>query len=45
MEGHASVSRPALFTPSATEAAELDTLTVGRTHLLDTLSDRITSSA
>lgn len=39
------MSRPALFTPSATEAAELDALTVGRTHLLDTLSDRITSSA
>ena len=39
------MSRPALFTPSASGAAELDALTVGRTHLLDTLSDRITSSA
>ena len=39
------MSRPSLFTPSATSAAELDALTVGRTHLLDTLCGRITSSA
>jgi MarR family len=45
VEGDAPVSRPALFTPSATDAAELDALTVGRTDLLDTLSGRITSSA
>jgi DNA-binding MarR family transcriptional regulator len=37
--------RPPLFTPSATDAAALDALTVGRTHLLETLSDRITCSA
>lgn len=39
------MSRPALFTPSATDAAELDALTVGRTDLLETLTGRITSSA
>jgi DNA-binding MarR family transcriptional regulator len=39
------VSRPPLFTPSASSAAELDALTVGRTHLLETLRERITSSA
>lgn len=39
------MTRPPLFTPSATSAAELSALTVGRTDLIDTLCDRITSSA
>lgn len=36
---------PALFTPSAMSAADLDALTVGRSDLLDTLTKRIRSSA
>ena len=36
---------PALFTPSAMAAADLDALTVGRSDLLDTLTDRVKSSA
>ena len=45
MESHAPVSRPLLFTPAAASADELDELTVGRTDLLETLTDRIVSSA
>lgn len=45
MESDAPVSIPALFTPSAMPAAELDALTVGRPDLLATLTDRIRSSA
>ncbi|WP_370499926.1 MarR family transcriptional regulator [Mycolicibacterium sp. jd] len=45
MEGHAAVTRPALFTPSASDTAALEALTVGRTDLLDTLTERIRSSA
>ncbi|MGZ8801061.1 MAG: MarR family transcriptional regulator [Mycobacterium sp.] len=39
------MSIPALFTPSAMSAEELDALTVGRTDLLETLTHRIRSSA
>lgn len=45
MEGHAPVSIPALFTPSAMSAADLEALTVGRSDLLETLTRRISSSA
>lgn len=45
MESDAPVSIPALFTPSAVSAEELDALTVGRTDLLATLTARITSAA
>ncbi len=44
MESHAPVNIPALFTPSAMPAADLDALTVGRSDLLDTLTKRIQSS-
>lgn len=36
---------PALFTPSASDTGALEALTVGRTDLLDTLTQRITSAA
>ncbi|WP_308212954.1 hypothetical protein [Mycolicibacterium vanbaalenii] len=39
------MTRPALFTPSASDTAALEALTVGRTDLLDTLTQRIRSSA
>ncbi|UXA15120.1 ATP-binding protein [Mycobacterium sp. SMC-8] len=39
------MSYPPLFTPSAADAAELEASTVGRTDLLDTLTNRITAAA
>lgn len=45
MEGDAPVTIPALFTPSAMSATDLDARTVGRSDLLETLTKRIMSSA
>lgn len=45
MEGYAAVSVSSLFTPAATEVAELEAMTVGRPDLRETLTARIRSSA